>query len=68
MDSTVYSNPSHVEQDGRVFDFTCAMFRIDPITRKFDLFCEGTSNPWGIAFDPQGSAFISAALSIISGI
>lgn len=55
-------NPCHVEANGRVFDFTCAMFRIDPKTRKFDLFCEGTSNPWGIAFDPLGHAFISACV------
>lgn len=55
-------NPCHVETGGQVFDFTCAMFRIDPKTRKFDLFCEGTSNPWGIAFDPNGEAFISACV------
>ncbi len=55
-------NPSAVEQDGKKFNFTCAMFRIDPSTRKFDLFCEGTSNPWGIAFDNEGSAFISACV------
>ena len=55
-------NRSVIKQDGKVFDFTCAMFRIDPVTKKFDLFCEGTSNPWGIAFDPEGSAFISACV------
>jgi putative membrane-bound dehydrogenase-like protein len=55
-------NRSVIEQGGKVFDFTCAMFRIDPVTRKFDLFCEGTSNPWGIAFDSEGSAFISACV------
>jgi putative membrane-bound dehydrogenase-like protein len=55
-------NPCHIETDGKVYDFTCAMFRIDPVTRKFDLFCEGTSNPWGIAFNPQGEAFISACV------
>ncbi|MCY2979037.1 MAG: dehydrogenase [Planctomycetota bacterium] len=55
-------NRSVIKQDGKVFDFTCAMFRIDPITKKFDLFCEGTSNPWGIAFDGEGSAFISACV------
>ena len=53
---------SVIQQDGKTFDFTCAMFRIDPFTRKFSLFCEGTSNPWGIAFDPEGSAFISACV------
>ena len=55
-------NRSVIKQDGRVFDFTCALFRIDPITKKFDLFCEGTSNPWGVAFDHEGSAFISACV------
>ncbi|MCC9609745.1 c-type cytochrome [Blastopirellula sp. JC732] len=55
-------NPSHVTQNGKTFDFTCAMFRIDPRTREFSLFCEGTSNPWGIAFDPEGSAFVSACV------
>ncbi len=42
--------------------FTCALFRIHPITKKFDVFCEGTSNPWGVAFDNEGSAFISACV------
>ncbi|WP_040352976.1 PVC-type heme-binding CxxCH protein [Blastopirellula marina] len=55
-------NPSHITQHGKTFDFTCAMFRIDPRTEEFSLFCEGTSNPWGIAFDPEGSAFISACV------
>ena len=55
-------NRSVVQQGEREYDFTCAMFRIDPITHRFDLFCEGTSNPWGIAFDDQGSAFISACV------
>ncbi|GIW92636.1 MAG: hypothetical protein KatS3mg110_0677 [Pirellulaceae bacterium] len=55
-------NPSKIEQEGRVFEFTCAMFRIDPRTWRFELFAEGTSNPWGIAWDPLGSAFISACV------
>jgi putative membrane-bound dehydrogenase-like protein len=55
-------NRSLVKQDGREFDFTCALFRIHPRTRKFELFCQGTSNPWGVAFDAEGSAFISACV------
>lgn len=55
-------NPSHIKQGNQTFDFTCAMFRIDPKTRKFEVFCEGTSNPWGIAFNAEGSAFISACV------
>jgi putative membrane-bound dehydrogenase-like protein len=55
-------NRSVVKQEGKTFDFTCALFRVDPITMRFELFCEGTSNPWGVAFDDQGSAFISACV------
>ena len=55
-------NRSVVTQGDQTFDFTCAMFRIHPRTRKFELFCEGTSNPWGIAFDAEGSAFVSACV------
>lgn len=42
--------------------FTCAMFRIHPRTREFQIFAEGTSNPWGIAFNGEGEAFISACV------
>lgn len=55
-------NEAVVKQNGKEFRFTCAMFRINPRTRQFELFCEGTSNPWGIAWDPEGSAFISACV------
>lgn len=55
-------NYSHVEQDGTTFDFTCAMFRIDPVSHKFEVFAQGTSNPWGIAFDNRGEAFVSACV------
>lgn len=55
-------NRSVVKQDGKTFDFTCALFRIDPRTKKFELFCEGTSNPWGVTFNHEGSAFVSACV------
>ena len=55
-------NACKVESQGKVHEFTCALFRIDPRTRKFELFCEGTSNAWGVTFDPNGSAFISACV------
>ena len=44
------------------FPFTCALFRINPRTREFQVFAEGTSNPWGIAWDHEGSAFLSACV------
>ena len=56
-------NPSKVaSRNGRTYAFTCAIFRIHPGTRVFDVWCEGTSNPWGIAIDPQGSFFASACV------
>jgi glucose/arabinose dehydrogenase len=53
-------NHSHVTSQGEVFDFTCAMWRVHPRTRKFELFCQGTSNPWGLVWDPEGAALVSA--------
>ncbi|MGE5192573.1 MAG: PVC-type heme-binding CxxCH protein [Deltaproteobacteria bacterium] len=52
----------HYREDHPGWKFTCAMFRIHPRTREFQVFCEGTSNPWGIAFDTEGSAFVSACV------
>jgi putative membrane-bound dehydrogenase-like protein len=54
-------NPNYkTEHPG--WQFTCALFRIHPVTREFEIFCEGTSNPWGLAFDHEGSAFVSACV------
>jgi putative membrane-bound dehydrogenase-like protein len=55
-------NYSHVKQNGKEWKFTCALFRIHPKTREFQLFCEGTSNPWGLAIDGEGSFFVSACV------
>ena len=55
-------NHSLVKHQGKEYKFTCAMFRIHPKTHAFELFAEGTSNPWGIAFDTEGSAFVSACV------
>lgn len=54
-------NPNY-DADHPGFKFTCAMFRIHPRTREFQIFAEGTSNPWGIAFNGDGEAFISACV------
>ncbi len=42
--------------------FTCALFRIHPRTREFQLFAEGTSNPWGVAWNDNGEPFLSACV------
>jgi putative heme-binding domain-containing protein len=56
-------NPCRVvSKNGKTYEFTCAIFRIHPKTRVFEVWCEGTSNPWGIAIDPEGSFFSSACV------
>jgi len=35
-----------------------AVWRYDVRTRKFEVFAEGTSNPWGMDFDPRGECFL----------
>ncbi|HUQ68885.1 MAG TPA: PVC-type heme-binding CxxCH protein, partial [Planctomycetaceae bacterium] len=54
-------NPNY-KADHAGWPLTCAMFRIHPRTREFQVFCEGTSNPWGIAFNDEGDAFVSACV------
>lgn len=41
---------------------TAGVARLDPKTRRFEVFAEGTSNPWGVDFDAQGNAFVSACV------
>lgn len=64
-------NPAHVrygeknpnfKADHPGWKFTCAMWRIHPRTREFQVFAEGTSNPWGIAINDEGEFFISACV------
>jgi len=55
-------NPARIEHRGKTHEFTCAIFRIHPKTREFEVFCEGTSNPWGIAWNDSGDAFASACV------
>jgi putative heme-binding domain-containing protein len=52
----------HYREAHAGWPFTVALFRIHPRTREFQLFAEGTSNPWGVTWDPEGSAFISACV------
>lgn len=56
------SNHSKVKFKNKIFDFTCAIFRIHPKTREFELFCQGIGNSRGIAFNPDGEAFASASV------
>ncbi len=55
------SNPNY-DADHPGWEFTCVMWRIHPRTKEFEVFAEGTSNPWGIATNHQGDFFISACV------
>ncbi len=43
-------------------EMTAAVARYDPGTKKFEVFGDGTSNPWGVDFDRAGNAFVSACV------
>ncbi len=37
----------------------CGVWRYHPITGKFEVVANGTTNPWGLDFDDMGEAFIT---------
>ena len=39
-----------------------AVWRFHPTTHVFDVFAEGTSNPWGLDFNDYGHAFVTACV------
>ena len=39
-----------------------AVWRFHPVTHAFELFGEGTSNPWGLDFNDYGHAFVTACV------
>ena len=55
-------NDARVEHDGKLYDFTCAIWRWHPKTHKFELFAQGTSNPWGLDYNRQGDWFLSCCV------
>ena len=54
-------NQSRVRSNnGREYQFNCALWRVHPRTHEFQIVAEGTSNPYGLAWDNEGSAIIEA--------
>jgi putative membrane-bound dehydrogenase-like protein len=37
----------------------CGVWRLHPVTRKFEIVCSGTTNPWGLDWDEVGRGFIT---------
>ncbi|HEV3443841.1 MAG TPA: PVC-type heme-binding CxxCH protein [Gemmataceae bacterium] len=48
-------------KDKRV-PLNAGIWRYHPITQKFEVFAEGTSNPWGFDYDENGSGFLTACV------
>ncbi|MEY2428973.1 MAG: hypothetical protein QOJ40_1858, partial [Verrucomicrobiota bacterium] len=46
----------------RGIEFQQGIWRYHPITKRFELFCEGGGNTWGIDFDEDGNLFFSSNL------
>ena len=38
------------------------VWRLHPVTHKFEQFAEGTSNPWGVDFDEHGQCIVEACV------
>ncbi len=38
------------------------IWRYHPVRHAFEVFCHGTSNPWGVDFDDWGQAFLTACV------
>lgn len=55
------TNPNH-RKDHPGWKFTCGIWRVHPRTKEFQIWAEGTSNPWGIAVNDQGDFFLSACV------
>jgi putative heme-binding domain-containing protein len=47
-------------RSGKEYKFNCALWRVHPRTREFQIVSEGTSNPYGVAWDTEGSAIVEA--------
>jgi len=43
----------------RGIEFQQGLWRFHPVTREFELFCEGGSNCYGVAFDANGECYYS---------
>ena len=58
--------PSNVGAPGTPKDqrqwVDAGVWRYHPTKKQFEIFAEGTSNPWGLDFDERGQAFIEACV------
>jgi putative membrane-bound dehydrogenase-like protein len=48
--------------DSERVPLNAGVWRYHPVTHKFELFAEGTSNPWGVDFDQHGQCIVEACV------
>ncbi len=39
--------------------FDCAIWRYHPVTKEFEVVCQGTTNPWGLDWNSKGDMFFT---------
>jgi putative membrane-bound dehydrogenase-like protein len=59
-----YSDVKPEQADGPVTRMNAAIWRYEPKTKKFEIFAEGTSNPWGIDWRNTDGQYILACCVI----
>jgi len=50
------------EPENRGYVFNAGIGRCNPLTGDFEVFADGTSNPWGCDYDAKGNFFVSACV------
>jgi putative membrane-bound dehydrogenase-like protein len=55
-------DPNAHDPDGFGVQMDAALARFHPVTKKFEVFADGTSNPWGVDWNERGDAFVSACV------
>jgi putative membrane-bound dehydrogenase-like protein len=45
--------------DDQRVPMNCGIWRYHPVRHEFEVFAHGTTNPWGLAFDERGEAFLT---------
>ena len=55
-------DPDTHDPDDFGVQMDAALARFHPRTKKFEVFADGTSNPWGVDWNERGDAFVSACV------
>ncbi len=48
--------------DAKRVPINAGVWRFHPVRHEFEVFAEGTSNPWGLDFDARGQCFVEACV------